>query len=931
MITLLWDKITEPSPREKYLWCHAPGHDKEWCYWDGIRWVPAGSAPGLIDDDLLSDNIVRKSDLPELLPEYGVKQLYTWIKYADDAYGHGMSDKSEIDGVYKKYIGFAYNKETPEESNLPDDYEWSPISGRDGVGVNSTVYWYIASENNFGIIAPPLYINPETAGWRTKGSDFVLDETLKYLWSFVRVGYTDGDGWQSEPYIVRSFYNFDYAEIQQQVEEDINEALVSVNNRLETVEETDALIKTDKNVGLIKLLTQYKTGERTNFADVIADAAEGVISTQVATAVHNQINTVGTDLNAIDATIKTHATALYGEHGDSGVVGEISSINDDIDALNGEAIRSVARAEAYWEWTGAKKTIIVDGHSYEVLQNENYDYASKSGVTAIRLIEDQETHESDYETLEQYNARILALGKESDEDPGFELRSTVKSMSAIKQTADNISLIVGDSEQAFGLKIEQIVGSNEGIITMVASKVVINSELIANSIKTKALEIYEENPQDPENPIVLAHLGKDGLRASNAEISGIITATSGSFSGSIYASSGEIGGFIIDNNILKSSGVTFKNRSVTVNNSTFNVIVNDAVNYQSLGQFLIYSGIVPSTPVKTVSQRAAQYIRQHNLTNTSQLINWFLSSSDASGYTLDDHDLTYEYVSGLSGQLIKHIKGYGIASWFGGEKIDLAVTESDKAAKTLFRFDGSGYLASNSINWDTAGVLNINKGYLGGFEISEGRIGGKGTVEDPDQGLTLTDEYLTYANFGDIDDKYYDLHGTAGSFIKLIPNAGTDSYLLNLQNNYTRTSGTYSDDTYGCCLNLSCSGYDINAAICISNGQIFGLSPSTQVVTGSSVHLSGYGRYHYHNIVIPWTNSNIITISIGNDLYQTGTEFFIMKPTNNALNVQVGSDVTVYTSAGNRGYTNETFTVSTTKCFAVIMFTSATEAYIYCY
>ena len=55
--------------------------------------------------------------------------LYTWIRYAEDANGTGISDSP--DG--KSYIGLAYNKTTASESNNPSDYTWSKITGKDGV------------------------------------------------------------------------------------------------------------------------------------------------------------------------------------------------------------------------------------------------------------------------------------------------------------------------------------------------------------------------------------------------------------------------------------------------------------------------------------------------------------------------------------------------------------------------------------------------------------------------------------------------------------------------------------------------------------------------------------------------------------------------------------------------------------------------------
>lgn len=71
------------------------------------------------------------------------KTYYTWVRYADNEYGSGMSDAP--DG--KAYIGFAFNKETPTESNNPADYKWSKIKGDDGTD-GKTPYLHIAYANS---------------------------------------------------------------------------------------------------------------------------------------------------------------------------------------------------------------------------------------------------------------------------------------------------------------------------------------------------------------------------------------------------------------------------------------------------------------------------------------------------------------------------------------------------------------------------------------------------------------------------------------------------------------------------------------------------------------------------------------------------------------------------------------------------------------
>ena len=77
---------------------------------------------------------------------------YTWIRYADDVNGNGISN----DPTGKKYIGFAYNKTTAIESDIPSDYTWSLIQGEKGdTGVQgpkgddgTTTYTWIKYSDN---------------------------------------------------------------------------------------------------------------------------------------------------------------------------------------------------------------------------------------------------------------------------------------------------------------------------------------------------------------------------------------------------------------------------------------------------------------------------------------------------------------------------------------------------------------------------------------------------------------------------------------------------------------------------------------------------------------------------------------------------------------------------------------------------------------
>lgn len=120
------------------------------------------------------------------------KTYYTWVRYADDASGNGMSDSP--DGKY--YIGFAYNKETPAESSDPADYQWTKYKGddgQDGVGIESITKYYLASEKSTGITI-------SSSGWSTTKQD--MTDVKKYLWSYEVYAYTNGTSTKTTPVII---------------------------------------------------------------------------------------------------------------------------------------------------------------------------------------------------------------------------------------------------------------------------------------------------------------------------------------------------------------------------------------------------------------------------------------------------------------------------------------------------------------------------------------------------------------------------------------------------------------------------------------------------------------------------------------------------------------------------------------------------------
>lgn len=123
--------------------------------------------------------------------------LYTWIKYADNASGGGMSDNPSG----KKYIGLAYNKTVPIESYVASDYTWSLIQGADGkdgadgdpgIGIKAVVEQYYLSTSS----------TAQSGGsWSTNQPEW---SEGKYLWTRSQVTWTDNEITTTTPVLAKA-------------------------------------------------------------------------------------------------------------------------------------------------------------------------------------------------------------------------------------------------------------------------------------------------------------------------------------------------------------------------------------------------------------------------------------------------------------------------------------------------------------------------------------------------------------------------------------------------------------------------------------------------------------------------------------------------------------------------------------------------------
>ena len=196
--------VAKASTTNPPLWCWTDNAGNRFTFNDG-GYVLTGEV-NTAEYDVLAepgrdgtDGINGTDGVPGTPGKDG-KTYYTWIRYADDDQGNGISN----DPTGKAYIGLAYNKETAVESNNPSDYKWSDIKGEPGVpgavgADGKTYYTWIAYSDNAdgsGMYQQPndntkyigIAVNKETATESSNPTD--------YTWSQFKGNKGDkGDGY----------------------------------------------------------------------------------------------------------------------------------------------------------------------------------------------------------------------------------------------------------------------------------------------------------------------------------------------------------------------------------------------------------------------------------------------------------------------------------------------------------------------------------------------------------------------------------------------------------------------------------------------------------------------------------------------------------------------------------------------------------------
>ena len=117
---------------------------------------------------------------------------YTWIVYADDENGNGISLEPEG----KPYVGIAANRKTIEpDLTDPTVYKWSKVEGDPGKSLISITEHYLVSDQDSGITI-------DTTGWSTGASVPAMTPEKKCLWNYETLTYSDGSTEDLAPKII---------------------------------------------------------------------------------------------------------------------------------------------------------------------------------------------------------------------------------------------------------------------------------------------------------------------------------------------------------------------------------------------------------------------------------------------------------------------------------------------------------------------------------------------------------------------------------------------------------------------------------------------------------------------------------------------------------------------------------------------------------
>ena len=380
-------------------------------------------------------------------------------------------------------------------------------AGQNGRSVDSITIFYKAFNNAVSNVSAPStnlgVVNDAIDGWTKQAP--VLTEQLDRLWTFTRVVYDDNTVYHSIPYCVRYLDAqavIDYSDIEAVLNQAIGTNLESASNRLNRIDSIASTLTSEG--GLTQILNQYNSSNnyanRKAFADIIANAAESTINLNVGETIwgadsQKTLSDVGIDLAAATSELDLYAQSLKDN-------GSVIDVRSRFSAIEGSLTSTVAKAQLCWVWPSNQITIRWGNVNVVVEKDSIWPYGIEGDTVDG---EPNITKINTGESIDTYNTRL--------QNQGFVIQSTVKQMSAIKQTSDKVSILVGQDGSPDASVIIGSINSaagRSGFVRLSADTIELNGQVIANAINARGpVQIGTLDNITGRYPITISSTGID--------------------------------------------------------------------------------------------------------------------------------------------------------------------------------------------------------------------------------------------------------------------------------------------------------------------------------------------------------------------------------------------------------------------------------------
>lgn len=346
----------------------------------------------------LGEYLIKEKGIDDYLYELAEKvkdensntTLYTWIAYADDEIGTGIT----LDPTGKTWMGIAENRtvETPDISD-PSVYKWSKIQGdqgEDGVSATSIVDEYYLSTSDTEVIGG------------TWSEEMPIWEKGKYIWKRTRTTWSYGSVTYAEPVLDKASNSANEAAGEAIEKADIaenaaNEANQSAQNAQEKADIAHQAAQNAQNQA-----TEANQAAQ-NAQNLAADAQAK------ADAANKDIATIKTET----ASIREDAAAIRTE-----LQGQIDTVTETMEASYAKKTDvSTTEATLRAEW---KKS------AAEIQSTMESDYAKKTELTAVQ---------ADLQTQVTQNATNITTTASAIETVKINADNAVKNATEAKETA----------------------------------------------------------------------------------------------------------------------------------------------------------------------------------------------------------------------------------------------------------------------------------------------------------------------------------------------------------------------------------------------------------------------------------------------------------------------------------------------------------------